>query len=214
LMKREALRHFDGALAMNQARVSWLFMPKRDRFTQSSFTRSLCSRKRSAAESGGTGTRLRNSCALRASVLMLRSHSSWPVWAINALLFDYRSDYRRNCSRVKGDYRKEGRSSTNRPIRSERKRTSSAMARGCASGRSRSWGLRFNVDSLNEFECLRAGTRRTRSSSLSRSGLIGATPFRSRNSAVEEMFCSTSAMQAPAPSKALEESGQIDDRRE
>jgi hypothetical protein len=95
-MKKEALRPFDGALAMNQARVWWLFMPKRDRFTQSSFTRSLCSRKRSAAESGGTGTRLRNGCALWASVSMLRSHSSWPRWAINALLFDYRSDYRRN----------------------------------------------------------------------------------------------------------------------
>ena len=44
------------------------------------------------------------------------------------------------------------------------------------------------------------------------SGLIGAMAFRSRNSAVEEMFCVTSAMQTPAPSKALEESGQIDDR--
>ena len=52
-----------------------------------------------------------------------------------------------------------------------------------------------------------AWMRRRRSSSSSRSGLIGATPFRSRNSALEKMSCATSAMQAPAPSEASEASG-------
>jgi hypothetical protein len=127
-------------------------MPKRDGFMQSSFARSLCSRKRSAAESGGTRARLPNSCAIRTSVSMLTPHCS--SWAINALLFDYRSNYRRSRFRESraiiekwGDYRTIGGSV---PTGSECHRR---MARRCGIGRSRSCGLRFDVDSLNEFEC-------------------------------------------------------------
>ena len=75
-----------------------------------------------------------NSCTLRAGVSMLTPFSSWPGWAISALLFDYRSKLSTVLlSRVKGDYRKRGRLSSIADPSREKANVVGVIARVCAS---------------------------------------------------------------------------------
>ena len=124
-------------------------LPKRDKFMLSS---TLCSRKRSAAESGGTGARLAEWLHSTGKRFDGDTALLQIVWAINAPLFDYRTDYRPSpYHRSRAIIEKQG---DNRPTGDPFEQAVNVI--GVKRGKvlsDRSLGYWSSVDSLNEFEC-------------------------------------------------------------
>jgi hypothetical protein len=121
-------------------------------------------------KAAGLGRDCGNSCALRASASALTPLSSWPRWAINALLFDYRLNYRRAAFARQGRLSKNGAIIDHSGPGSERSECRRRMARGMCHRKSRSCGRRLWFEHKRDAD---AGTFKAIEESAFERALIG-----------------------------------------